>query len=920
MTNQNMTPTEDIILHDNTLESNSTFDIEKLNKSLRQIEMGCYENLYKVQQNKVGIYRVDCKFNDFILETRFPGQIFNEYYPKQHVKYIKYPMINTGREEAYRRSTVYGKMLSMSDISQHPELFDHNFLLFIDGKLATTCEVYPMEDTTRVSIDVYDVSHSDGISYDSFVKYKTDNVDVSIVFVPIYMMEISTTSRGILTANGYTLPIDNFPMVTKFTDYTTLYFTNNDADSAMCVKIDKLLTDQGTGYVRVEDVYSTAVTSIKIVAVAFKTGLDTSYKVSQRDPYFMVSKWGFPIPTESMLTFKTNTDGTQSLTTLTIEKYYPNMYKVNTIDTANYTYDLLVFYNDLNTTENEKYNNDLAFYSNRVDMFNKLQTSTLDKMLMEYSPATFVYNEKDYETSVWFPNIINYKIGNLRAFLLKHPDVLKTYWSILGSPSEKYFWDMRRFDLENRIRTDTQQEQAGLDTSMTFTEEHYLFLLQRDMFFNREYAHRIWIDGLILNEANYHVLKGHDFYYIYIPTRLLDRHSFVEIERYRLCDEKYVGVPGNEVAPLIFTPPKTAACQAKDIFVVNNETKMYLTGEQYELKHYSKYLDKWVNIPVDGAYNVSGEEIHIHIIDQSLYGHTILYGVYQNAYMTSSDPYDPYGDNPTLTGGQFPYIRMDVPNYGNYSKTSYRMFLNGHLCTEYQFYVRQNGQYGGTDSVRTSTELQAGDILTLDRVPGDYKTVYYMEEIGENGFVDLDGKIPLPLSFKWYDIYLNGIRLNERLIDFVTPTKCYVHDVNSRKNFLIIERNHDDDVFYLPSFAFKEPLENGITILDKAILLSKSIKEEIDLYYDLINDADRDYLLGGMYSEEALIAIIIFEEFLRFTFFNPNDASTMDILKNIAKEYPDYYTGGVFTVSGNNKYTADLILKVDCNETFKEEE
>ena len=119
--------TGDIILNDPTLESNSTFDIERLNKAVRQIAIESYGNLYNVQKCKVGLVRFDVPFNKFIEETRFPGQSATERYPKQYVHYYKYSMINVGREEAYRRSDAYEQILTMETIATHSWLFDHNF-------------------------------------------------------------------------------------------------------------------------------------------------------------------------------------------------------------------------------------------------------------------------------------------------------------------------------------------------------------------------------------------------------------------------------------------------------------------------------------------------------------------------------------------------------------------------------------------------------------------------------------------------------------------------------------------------------------------------------------------------------------------------------------------------------------------------
>ena len=60
--------TGDIILNDPSLESNSTFNIDKLNRAMRQIAIESYGNLYNVQKCKVGrfpnsFWRLDFQVN-----------------------------------------------------------------------------------------------------------------------------------------------------------------------------------------------------------------------------------------------------------------------------------------------------------------------------------------------------------------------------------------------------------------------------------------------------------------------------------------------------------------------------------------------------------------------------------------------------------------------------------------------------------------------------------------------------------------------------------------------------------------------------------------------------------------------------------------------------------------------------------------
>ena len=349
--------TGDIILNDPTLESNSTFDIERLNKAMRQIAIESYGNLYNVQKCKVGLVRFDVPFNEFIEETRFPGQSATERYPKQYVHYFKYSMINVGREEAYRRSDVYEQILTMETIATHSRLFDHNFLVFIDGKLITTCELYPMVDTTRISIDVANRSHTDGISEDNYDLWEAENPMVTVLFVPNFDVVKTTTNLATLRGSGYTFDKTRFPVLDRVGDYDGIWtFVNVDPDPAVCVKTEDFFTETENGQVTVASIFNTETTTINIWSFCFRHGLEIGQSRFSGNHYFQAQDYQFPVPTENMVIFSyTGTNTMELVNDYTITKYYPNMYQLvkeedeENEEVVDYCVDL--FYDNRLTTE-----------------------------------------------------------------------------------------------------------------------------------------------------------------------------------------------------------------------------------------------------------------------------------------------------------------------------------------------------------------------------------------------------------------------------------------------------------------------------------------------------------------------------------------------------------------------------------------
>lgn len=923
MAQKSMAPVGNILQTDKTLESNSTFSVEALNRAMTEIAMRSYWNLYGVQKDKVGLTRFDLPFNEFISETRFPGQSSTVYYPKQYVHYFNYRLIPVGRNEAYRRSSVYEKELDMRAISGHPELFDHNFLLFIDGELITTAEVYPLDDKIRVRIDVSNSSHTDGINPKTYEKYAAENPMVSLLFVPNYTIHSYTTTRANLEKLDYSLDMKTAPdIMTDLDKFETVFcFANMDTDVAVNTFIKNALSRDNEGVAHLPRIFDVNLATIKFWTIGFEVGCKSIADVSSNSNLFQLKQgeWAYPVPTENMIIFKKNGDRRYLDNEASFKKYYPDIYEVKSASTDSSQYEVFAFYDNLNTTEREKYRNDIEFYCHHVDTLARLKKGTLPELITSYNPQTFSYNEEDYDKSIWVPNVINYKVAKLRNFMEKNPWALEIYWNVLGSPNEKFYVDVSKMDLDERYRTSIKPESSDISGSYTLSSPCYVFAMGKDFVQGLDAAYRLWIDGLFVSEAKYHVIRGYSYYYFYIPVDLIKKDSLLEFEKYRLCDDIHQdGVVYNEEQYITYTPPEWSRCQARDVIVVNADTNQYLSKDDYYLEHKSEYLDEWVQIPADAAYCVAGKELRIHILDLSSMGKPIIYGVYQKAFTTTSQPFDPNGDNPTFIGNQLPHVKLEVANYGGYDKSSFRMFLNGRICVDGQYYFRDSKEYGHTITARTCTELQAGDVVSLDRVPGNYRVVAYKEMISEKGYVDLNGEIPLPLSFKWYDVYLNGIRLNRNTVDFVSATKMYIHGVDTRRNLLIMERNHDDDVFYLANYAFKSNETNhGVGVMDQLIKNAYGVKAELDRYYPEIIDTDRDYLAGGIYSEDVMLSIIIFAEYLTYTFFNPNDKATMSALSKIRAEYPDYYNGGVFHITGNINPKGNMILTINANETLK---
>jgi len=211
------------------------------------------------------------------------------------------------------------------------------------------------------------------------------------------------------------------------------------------------------------------------------------------------------------------------------------------------------------------------------------------------------------------------------------------------------------------------------------------------------------------------------------------------------------------------------------------------------------------------------------------------------------------------------FIQVDGPpqcivwekNVLNRRRKEYiRVFLNGRLLEPdaYIFhYMRKTGQ----DRISLKKSCKKGDIVSIDMNVFSYNIEYKMPEIPDDYIVDVNHMLDKPLDLNYYDIYLNGRKLNSTNVTILTPTKMMLTGVHSRKNLLIISKDRDPEYYGYDK-------EKGCTteadiILDSVIdkndrkELSKHIVNEVNsdasYYIDDTDDTEEDIYADVVYNE-----------------------------------------------------------------------
>lgn len=912
------------------LSSTNTFDIEALDKTLDYLGVKCFRSLYHIQKARIQMDRYDIPIGKFVPEYRSQYENVNRMYSRRYIKYVDRPFIHYSQVQAYRNSKFYGKEINQETIGKNKTIFAWNFLIFVNGEFVTTCEVLPLESKTGVIIDLESSADKHGVTYPQYKEWMDNDAIVTVFFLPNFQFTDSVNvTRAHLTTNlnkeitpEYVSPIENNDMDYTILHEDTLVFHNNPTD--LHVKRLSKSVDVFNGTIVFSDMTEFRETPvIDLSFITFNKELVIKKNIKGATPYFQLDL-KMPCPKTQMLIFVTSTDGyTRFGYNLEIDEYYHNVYYIKGLE-QNERATVYIFYTEKGVEHTETYFRQIALYEEYYSILIQLETNTLPEALKNYKPIHFNYDELNYMKyhSEVTPSVYSYKIDKLRYAIEEDPWTLWAYLLFLKYHCNKMFVFMEKLELGYRERNNTYREPVDGNNHLEFSEPHYIFSVNKVYITGLNWKLRLFLDGLFLNDTQYVIREGMDFYYVYVPTRLVNADSVLEIERYRgyefFVEKTFLSTM--DTYDLKLDPELAKTTCVCDIYLIDMETNEYLQPDDYTIGietwfiNSKKVLTKgYQDIDVTCCKYV-GLESHIRIKNRKKLNKRIQIGIHKKEVMEIGNFYT---DDPYTTDC---YVSMYMKNEGNYKKSNFRVFKNGRFCmpVEYQFIDRDPGQFGGRLEIRTLVGTKRGDQLVIDHVPANFRVIYYQEEIEPDGYVDLDGKIHLPVSLRWYDIYLNGIRLSPKNIKIISPTRFFIQGVSSLRNLVIVDRDRDDDVFFLQPHIvtdFDDDDRNNTLIDD--LFDQTDIRDKIGGDLPPIDPDDPDNT-GPIISPDSIDIIVFFEEYMKYTHIDGNLAQLEydDVLEKFPMIFDEE---GICHIDGNEHLGGEYLLKIDCNEGLESE-
>lgn len=913
---------DDLVITDDELYCNNTFNLNALNDTLERLSVINFWSLYQTQRSRLRMQRFEIPFKDFLSTKRLMGETSRSFYPKRHIAYVDYTFIEPELRKKYRNSDFYNLAINQDTISSNPDLFKTNYMVFIDGEYISTTEVYPLESKLGVIIDIETTKNEHGITLAQYNEYKEKNPMVTIIMVPNFNISNVRTNKHVLEALNYQIPFSKITGSEVF-GFNTLCFINTVKGLARRYYEEGLYIDNEKSVIEVDKAITPGKGTYYLSLISFND-LFSIEEVSYENPYFRLNT-KMPCPTEQMIVFIEDDLGRFIFKDVSITLYYPNIYKVEGLE----EYDvakILVFQDEVELTQSEVYMNELSKYEEYVDMLPKYIDNTIPEILKNYRPSRFVYSIDDYNNSMYVPSTLNYKVQKLHKTIYENPWSLVVYLDLLNLPTDKFYLDMTKIDLSNRIRINSELEDIDETiVDIKFDEEQYVFALNRHFVNTRTYGFRIFIDGYFQLENNYTILPGPDYYFLYIPVSRIHEDSIIEIERFKLFSFKSSGITDSLDNPVIEleTKDRHTVGYSREIYVVDVESNKYLDKENDirldVLYKFAQEGDKWVTIP--SGRNIPIEnKVRVYITNEKYLNKELRIGISRTLAMKTGDYYHTPENDSDVT--IFDYEQIRIPNQGGYDLGNYRVFNNGKLLLPNQYFISLSKYQGNNDIFRTSCELFEGDRFTVDRTPARYTVIYYqfeVDEVNKKGYVDLDGKVELPISLKWYDIYVNGVKLHKNNIEIISPTKFYIIGTESRKHLVILMKNRDPEVFKLADHNVEfDTRDYNNTIIDELMETVGALKEIIDNTKEEIdpNNESKDIATNVVINQ---IALIFFFEYFVYTFINAN-------YKQITQEIKDAFPTlideqGIMRLDPNegcvdsDSIAGYIIKMIECNYT-----
>ena len=509
---------------------------------------------------------------------------------------------------------------------------------------------------------------------------------------------------------------------------------------------------------------------------------------------------------------------------MTLRLYYPNIYEVigNTADN-DLTF-FVLYSDDTPNVVTLSYQNELALYYNAsTNILDKYKDSTIPDIIKNFSPIEFVYDIKDFTDTASDP--LRYKLDKFQAWCNQNSEILKSYLFKQLTNGTGSYLDVSTMDLASKYRLDNRQEISVVSEQEDFLEPRYLFILGNG-YSNDLTDLKFFIDGLLYTPDKFNV--DNDYNYYYIPVTLITQNSIIELEKPESFSfNTNLSFASIEDVIDITILKSDMEVMINDIFIINNSNGgVYVDPTSLIISIETN--GELIDLDKTSSFNLT--DFKLRIADTNLLGQDLTLYINKIAFTHEFEI--------TNVDNIFNVSTFSSNEIVNNDPRNFRLFRNGQLMMTELFNVAFPKYAGDDYRVTTNIVVQIGDKYIVEYTPTKYRQIFYQEIIPQNGFVDMKGFITKPFDLKWYDAYLNGYRLNKNNIDILSPTKIFVKNVITLKNFTVFERVIEDEL--LPMGP--NPVSVSDTLWDNIPTIGTSMTAIRPVINDILDDMITDLI------------------------------------------------------------------------------
>ena len=745
------------------------FNLKILNETLNDIKESIFNNLYDAQKVLTNMIRFDFDMADM---TRLSNS--------ECTYNINMQFITNKSRTAFKQSKFYKKNVTPDEINANPNIFNNNIFVFINGEMYTNFYVQPIENITRITFKLFEHFPSDtsnrylrtGFSRIEMNDLIESHAKMTIIIVKAHNMSFLESNRG--TVRNYTvvpkyngIPMVDFENTNKIseTESFTTWVTYDDDRLYKYKYISAVKNNDNK--LKLDDTQINTLTNNYVnIRNIFLLDHFQTITLPANTEYFELPIKDMPIPIENMLIFKKN--GTDILFDhdRSVTLYYPNIYKINNVHSEELI--LYVYYTDDTKTLGSKYENELSLYYRFTNnILDKYKADSIPEIIKNYKPISMTYDHDDLNKSQLDHYV--YKIDKLDSMIYQNGNYYSIYLNKLIDYVPAFDINVSEIDdLNYRYRLNNKDEVSQISKHTVFDEPCYLFTFR----YTSGEMLNVLVDNYQTNEI--YIYYDKKYCYVYIPTRFIKSDSIITIEKF--TDYKYkqtITISDNSTYYKI-NIPESQKIKISDIYVTTkslSDDEIYLSKNDYSIYRL-----------VNGLY----EEITIN----DFYN-------YKNIYIKFNNPLDINKDvnvvvnrisfKEVVTGTNTITINREINN----DTRNILLYRNGRLVPQklrkYEFSDNINGPH----TIRCSMKQDPNDEYTLIYNTNKYHMVYYQKSINNKGIVNLTGKISKPLDLKWYDIYINGLRLHKSNIEIIGPYIFLLKNVPTLTNLEIYQKNLD---------------------------------------------------------------------------------------------------------------------------------